>query len=72
MPLRAQRDACLLMLGIDPTDCEWDHSPALHLREWDEEAQDTIPAANDPRYITPRPMARGLRQQEATRTVLPR
>lgn len=30
---------------------EFDHRPALWEREWDEEAQDTIPPANDPAFI---------------------
>ncbi|BCM87854.1 hypothetical protein [Methylobacterium indicum] len=31
---------------------EWDHVPAIQLRAWDPEAGDTIPAANDPDYLT--------------------
>jgi len=29
-----------------------DHTPPLQMRAWDAEAGDTIPAANDPAYIT--------------------
>lgn len=36
-------------LGVDRL--EFDHRPALWEREWDEEAQDTIPPANDPNFI---------------------
>lgn len=54
MGLRVQRDAALIMLGLDPSQIDWDHDPAIHLRQWDEEAGDTIPGANDPRFITPR------------------
>lgn len=31
--------------------CEFDHRPGIEQRRWDEKAQDTIPACNDPAYI---------------------
>lgn len=33
---------------------QWDHSPAIQLREYCKFDRDTIPPANDPRYIIPR------------------
>lgn len=30
---------------------QFDHDPALKLRDWDEKVQDTIPPANDPDFI---------------------
>ena len=54
MPMAVRIKAALLMLGLDPDAVQWDHDPALQLRVWNEAAGDTIPAANDPRYITPR------------------
>jgi hypothetical protein len=32
MPMKVKLDACLLRLGLDPDDVEWDHDPALELR----------------------------------------
>jgi hypothetical protein len=32
---------------------QYDHAPAIHLREWDPRAKDTIPRANDPRHLVP-------------------
>ena len=58
MPLRVKLEAALRHAGMDPENIEWDHDPALQLRRWDPDANggkgDTIPPANDPRFITPR------------------
>ena len=35
-------------------DIDFDHDPPLQLRVWDPVAKDTVPPANDPRYIVPR------------------
>lgn len=51
IPLKAQLHAALLQLGLDPATAELHHTPALGLRDWDERAQDTVPAANDPRHL---------------------
>lgn len=51
VPLLAQLHAALHQLGLDPTDCDLDHSPPLALRDWDPVKQDTIPPANDPRHL---------------------
>jgi len=51
IPLRAQLHAALRQLGFEPHEVELDHSPALVLRDWDEEAQDTVPPASDPRFL---------------------
>ena len=42
--------ACGERLGV-LADTEFDHTPAIQLRTWDEAAQDTVPTANDPDYI---------------------
>lgn len=49
--LRTALDAALYQLGIDPKNAHLDHSPPLALREWDEDAQDTIPPASDPKHL---------------------
>lgn len=41
-----------MALGFAPGDIEWDHTPPLALREWDEKAGDFIPPQNDPKFIT--------------------
>ena len=48
--LKAQRDAALLQLGLDPATAELDHDPALGLRERTPDGG-YIPDANDPRYL---------------------
>ena len=53
MGLRVQRDACLWALGIDPNDVDFHHDPILAARPIDPLTGDTIPAANDPKHITP-------------------
>lgn len=57
MPMAVKIEAALLALGLDPKTVEWDHDPALQLRRWDKKKKDTIPPANDPRFIKPRPKA---------------
>lgn len=57
IPLKAQLHAALRQLGFEPHEVELDHSPALVLREWDDEAQDTVPPASDPRFLIWRPKA---------------
>jgi hypothetical protein len=50
IPLKVQRDAALIQLGLDPKTAELDHDPALGLRE----RTDTggyIPDANNPHYL---------------------
>lgn len=56
VPLRAQLHAALRQLGWEPHEVELDHEPALALREWDASTQDTVPPANDPRYLVWRPV----------------
>lgn len=53
MPVTVQRDAALLALGLDPTNIDWHHDPALGLRPYDPETGKWTPDANDPRHITP-------------------
>lgn len=44
-------------LGLDSdTQFEFDHTPALGLRDWNEEAQDYEPPQNDPAFIVCRPV----------------
>ena len=59
MSMKVKLDACLLRLGLDPDDVEWDHDPALELRQvlFDVPGQPYLPDANDPRYIVPRSRA---------------
>lgn len=54
MPVSVQRDACLILLGFKPGEVEWDHDPALGLRELDQETGTYTPDANDPHFIRPR------------------
>lgn len=49
--LMAQLHAALRQLGFEPHEVELDHSPALALRAWNPETNDTIPPASDPRYL---------------------
>ena len=68
MSVGVRLKACLLLLGFaDDNAVEWDHDPALQLRTWDEEAGDTIPKANDPRYIVPRLKADHARKTNGTK-----
>lgn len=57
VPLLAKLHAALYQLGFEPHEVDLDHDPALALRVWDEAAQDTIPPANDPKYLVWRPRA---------------
>lgn len=57
IPVRVQLHAALYQLGFEPHEVDLDHDPALGLRPWSEETQDTIPPANDPKYLVWRPKA---------------
>lgn len=54
MPLGVKLVACLLVMGLDPDDVDFDHQPALGLRHFDPATGKYSPDANDPRYIVPR------------------
>ena len=43
--------AALYQLGLEPHEVELDHDPALALRPIDPVTGDTVPPANDPRYL---------------------
>jgi hypothetical protein len=49
--MKAQRDAAILQLGLNPETAELDHRPPLALRYRDAETGRYEPAANDPRYL---------------------
>jgi hypothetical protein len=52
IPLSVKLAAALRMLGFSKGQrVDFDHNPALALREWDEEKQDFIPAQLDPEHI---------------------
>lgn len=53
IPMRVQRDACLLALGMQPDQVEFHHNPPIELRPLNDDGTDTIPAMNDPRHIEP-------------------
>lgn len=53
MPLSVKLASALIALGLEPEDTNFDHSPALAMRPIDPETGDTIPPANDPRFIVP-------------------
>ena len=55
IPLLVKLHAALYQLGLEPHACDLDHEPALGLRAWDEEKRDTVPPANDPRFLIWRP-----------------
>jgi hypothetical protein len=55
IPLLAQLHAALYQLGFEPKEVHLDHDPALGLRPWDEATQDTVPPANDPKFLVWRP-----------------
>lgn len=57
IPVKAQLHAALYQLGFEPHEVDLDHDPALGLRVYDEATGDTIPPANDPRYLVWRPKA---------------
>lgn len=51
-PLSIKLTVALRMLGFTKEDqVQFDHDPALALREWDEEKRDFIPPQNDPDWI---------------------
>jgi hypothetical protein len=53
MPLSVKLDSALHALGLLGMEIQWDHSPPLAMRPVDPVTGDTIPPANDPRYISP-------------------
>lgn len=53
MPVGVKLRAALYALGLDPDDVDFDHAPPLAMRPVDPVTGDTIPPANDPRYIVP-------------------
>ena len=53
MPLGVKLRAALYALGLDPDDVDFDHNPPLAMRPIDPVTGDTVPPANDPRYIVP-------------------
>ncbi len=52
-PLKVERDACLLALGLNPDNFIMDHQPPLAMRDYDEATGLYEPAENDPRYMVP-------------------
>lgn len=59
IPLGVKVQSTLLLLGFSEKEVfgkgliEWDHVPALELRPLDPQTGDTVPPANDPRYVRP-------------------
>ena len=51
IPDRVKLKAALKRFGLRVEEVQFDHFPALGLREWDPVAKDTIPPANDPEFI---------------------
>ena len=51
IPDRVKLKAALARFGLRVEEVQFDHFPALGLREWDPVAKDTIPPANDPEFI---------------------
>jgi len=51
IPLLVKLQVALREMGLSISEVNFDHQPPLALREWDPEAQDTIPPANDPEHI---------------------
>lgn len=49
--LKDQLHAALYQLGMEPQEAELDHDPALVLRGYDEKTGDTVPPANDPKFL---------------------
>lgn len=52
MSLSVKLQAAILQLGLDPARVDFDHNPALGLREFNEETKTYTPDANDPKFIT--------------------
>jgi hypothetical protein len=58
IPLSVKLAAALRMLGFTKDDhVQYDHDPALGLRDWDEEKWDFVPPQLDPEYIVIRTRA---------------
>ena len=57
------------MLDAINVGIEFDHRPPLHEREYDEQRDETIPAANDPRFLValPAPAHRSLSGKDLSR-----
>jgi hypothetical protein len=53
IPMRTQRDACLIALGLDPTNVHFHHEPPLVCRPLNADGTDTDPPQLDPRHIIP-------------------
>ena len=53
IPMRAQRDAALWALRLDPANTEFNHDPPIELRPLNDAGTDTVPPMNDPRHIVP-------------------
>lgn len=53
IPVGVKLESALHALGLLGLEIEWDHSPPLGMRPINPETGDTIPPANDPRYIAP-------------------
>jgi hypothetical protein len=52
MSLKTKLDAAIRQLGMEPSEVEWDHNPALGLRLYNEKTGKYEPDANDPRFST--------------------
>jgi hypothetical protein len=55
IPLSVKVEVLLRMLGLKGVPINWDHDPALALREWDADSGDFIPPQLDPDYIFAKP-----------------
>jgi hypothetical protein len=54
LPLSVKLQACLLLLGFEADDeIDWDHFPALGLRDFNPRLDDYVPAELDPRFLRP-------------------
>lgn len=54
MSVSTKLQACLILLGFAPGErVDWDHFPALGLRDFDEATGKYTPDANDPKFIRP-------------------
>jgi hypothetical protein len=52
---RSFLEACLRALGLDPNEVQWDHSPPLALRDYDDATQRYTPDELDPAHLYPMP-----------------
>lgn len=57
IPVMTKLIVALRHLGYRVNEIEWDHTPALSLRRWDAEKNDTDPPANHPDFIVIRTAA---------------